>query len=471
MPSKAPHSYRLSYMKDLFKKGLTCSYLARFVVKWTANSFKIRGNEMTQLIDYLKAAKSPYHAVEFAAKRLKEAGFEALDFTKEFELKEGGRYYCTPYPTALFAFKVNKADAENGMHIACAHTDSPTFRIKPNPDMKSAGINKLNAEPYGGMLKRTWFDRALGAAGTVLLRTENPYSPKAVLFDTESPWFIIPSLAPHMDREIETKSLDPQKELLPVFSLVSEDEAGNKSFAGLVAQKLGVKEEDILDYDLSLYLCEEPVICGVNGEFLLASRIDNIASVAALCEGLIANPEIDQNDAKISIIALFDNEEIGSRTKQGADSNILNAVIDRIYESELFANANKLSDISKTKILSVDGAHGVHPNYSEKADDTAKAFMGKGVVFKTSASQRYVTDPAMGAILKAICEKYDIPFSRQANKSGAPGGQTLGPLISSYLPVPAADLGVPMLGMHSVKETMCAKDYDALYKLMNIWLG
>ncbi|MBQ8139308.1 MAG: M18 family aminopeptidase [Lachnospiraceae bacterium] len=425
---------------------------------------------MTELIDYLKAAKSPYHAVEFAAGKLKEAGFENLDFTKEFELKEGGKYYCVPYPTALFAFKVNKADAENGMHIACAHTDSPTFRIKPNPDMKSAGINKLNVEPYGGMLKRTWFDRGLGAAGTVLLRTEDPYNPKAVLFDTENPWFIIPSLAPHMDREIESRSLDPQKELLPVFGLVSGAEDEDESFVGLIAEKIGAKKEDILDYDFSLYLCEEPVICGSKGEFLLASRIDNIASVAALTEGIIADAGNDQKDAKLSIIALFDNEEIGSRTKQGADSNILNAIVDRIYESKLFANANKLSDVSRTKILSVDGAHGVHPNYAEKADDTAKALMGKGVVFKTSASQRYVTDPAMGAILKALCEKNDIPFSRQANKSGAPGGQTLGPIISSYLPVPAADLGVPMLGMHSVKETMCIKDYEALFKLMNIWL-
>ena len=423
---------------------------------------------MTELTEYLKAAKSPYHAVEFTAKRLEEAGFKKLELTEKFELKKGGAYYLSPYPRALFAFRISENVTGKGIHIACAHTDSPTFRIKPSADMdERGGARRINVEPYGGMLKKTWFDRGLGVAGVVYVSGENAYEPKAVLFDSKDAWFIIPSLAPHMDREIEEKKLDAQKELIPLFGL-----AGDKklSLTEALADKIGVRESEILDYDLELYICDDPIFCGPDRDFLLAARIDNIASVAALTEGLIAaGKSEDSND--ISLIALFDNEEIGSRTKQGADSNIVNMIIDRIFESDLYSGISKVSAISLGRILSVDGAHGVHPNYPEKADETAKVFLGKGVVLKSSASQRYVTDPEMGAILSRICSDNGILLQRQANRSGAPGGQTLGPIISAYLPIPAADIGIPMLAMHSAKETMCLSDYEMLLKLSEKFLS
>ncbi len=423
---------------------------------------------MTDLTEYLKAAKSPYHAVLFAEDRLREAGFEKLDLTDKFELKAGGKYFLIPYPRALFAFRISDKATGSGIHIACAHTDSPTFRLKPMPDMDAkGGIRRINVEPYGGMLKKTWFDRSLGVAGLLFVKGENAYSPRPVLFDSGEPWFVIPSLAPHMDREIEEKKLDAQKELIPLFGLSSDEKL---KFTDALAKKAGVRAEDILDYDLELYLNEEPVYCGPGKDLLLAARIDNIASVAALTEGIIAaGSGADSND--ISMIALFDNEEIGSRTKQGADSNIVNMIIDRIFESDLYSGSSKTTAIASGRILSVDGAHGVHPNYPEKADETAKVYLGKGVVLKSSASQRYVTDPEMGAVLSAICSENGIALQRQANRSGAPGGQTLGPIISAYLPIPAADVGIPMLAMHSAKETMCVSDYEMLKKLAEKFLA
>lgn len=433
-----------------------------------------------QLVGYLDAAKSPAHVVKYAAGRLKEAGFVELAFDSKFDIKAGGKYYCTPYDSVLFAFSVSTQIKSGKMHIACAHTDSPSFKIKPLADMGArANVNRINVEPYGGSLKRTWFDRPLAVAGQLVLKGDSIFAPKRVMFDSEKPWFIIPSLAPHMDREIEEKKLDAQKELIPVCSLVKDEsgksdkeESGREalSFVSVLADKAGVKAEDILDYDLNLYVSDKAQSCGINEELLLAPRIDNVGSVAALVEGMIdGQNDTASDDNDLNIIALFDNEEIGSRTKQGADSMIFSWIIDRIFDAELFNAADKLTALAHSTMLSVDGAHAVHPNYPEKADETSKAFLGKGIVLKTSASQRYVSDASMSGILKQICEKYDIMLQAQANRSGTPGGQTLGPIESSFLPIPAADLGMPMLAMHSCMETVAISDYEALYRLMCVW--
>lgn len=430
-------------------------------------------NELKDLFGYLEAAKSPVHVVAYSCEQLERAGFIKLDFDKKFELKAGGKYYCKPYDSLLFAFRVASNIKAGKMHIACAHTDSPSFKIKPVADMGArANVNRINVEPYGGALKRTWFDRPLGVAGQLVLKGDNIFEPKRVMFDSEGAWFIIPSLAPHMDREIEEKKLDVQKELIPICSLNGVDAAENGAdgLKASLAAKAGVAVDDILDYDLNLYICGKPECCGTDGEFLLASRIDNVGSVAALVQGLIASEDKKaEDDNDLSIVALFDNEEIGSRTKQGADSMIFSWIVDRIFESEAFAEVDKLAALSRSTMLSVDGAHAVHPNYPEKADETSKAYLGKGIVLKTSASQRYVSDSGMSGILKQLCKKYDIMLQVQANRSGTPGGQTLGPIESSFLPIPAADLGMPMLAMHSCTETIACSDYKALYDLMVVW--
>lgn len=423
-------------------------------------------NKLTQ---YLNNSMSPYHVIEYSKEVLDNAGFKQLDFNQQFELEAGSGYYCIPYPTALFAFKIGNEIKNGKMHIACAHTDSPCFKIKPVPEMGAkANARKINVEPYGGALKRTWFDRPLGVAGQLVVRGDNTFSPKKILFDSEASWLLIPSLAPHMDRDIEEKKIDVQKELIPIYSF-EENCDENSSFIKAVANKAGVAADDILSFDLGLYVRDKATLCGLNEEFILSPRIDNVGSVAALVESMISEAECKEDDNDISMIALFDNEEIGSRTKQGADSMIFSWIIDRIYAADAFKNIDKPSALAGSYMLSVDGAHAVHPNYAEKADETSRAYIGKGIVLKTSASQRYVSDAGMTAIIRQLCGDNDIAVQLQANRSGIPGGQTLGPIESSFLPIPAADMGIPMLAMHSCVETASVADYKSLLCLMKIW--
>ena len=424
-----------------------------------------------ELIGFLSEAKSSFHVVEYAKSFLQAKGYKELELTKEFVLEENGRYFCCPYDSVMFAFKMSGRIGDGRMHISCAHTDSPSFKLKPVAELGArANAERINVEPYGGALRRTWFDRPLGVAGKLVLRGKSPFRPLTMLFDSNEPWFVIPSLAPHMDREIEEKKLDVQKELIPICSLAGDDKCNVRA---MIAEAAGVTAEDIIDYDLNLYVCEKPVRCGKNKDFLLAPRIDNVASVAALLMGITAdndnNDARPEDDADICMVALFDNEEIGSRSKQGADSMLLNWVTDRIYASELMAGVDKMSAITGSYMLSVDGAHAVHPNYPEKADETSRAYLGKGLVLKSSASQRYVSDAGLAAIIRQLCEKYDIMVQLQANKSGTPGGQTLGPIESSYLPIPAVDMGIPMLAMHSSVETVAVSDFYELLKLMEVW--
>ncbi|MBQ0078942.1 MAG: M18 family aminopeptidase [Eubacterium sp.] len=395
------------------------------------------------LTTFLNRAHSPYQAVLMAIEELEAAGFAAAKLSEIGGL-EAGKYYVKVHDSALFAMVIPE-EHDGAIHIATAHTDFPCFKLKPQPDMKgeTGNCQRLNVEPYGGMLKRTWFDRPLGIAGAVWTKGEDEFNPEMKLVDINEPIAVIPSLAPHMDREIETKKIDAQKELLPVVGL-----AGNGSIMDVIAERVGCEAEDILSMDVNLFACEGAIMAGVGHEFVMSKAIDNIASVAALTEAMSA---ADGEGGHISMICLFDNEEIGSRTKQGADSNTLKLVLDQLP-----------MDYEKSFIISVDGAHGVHPNYPEKSDPTSAVQVGKGIAIKTSASQRYATDGRMIAMVRSICDGHKIPYQIHANKSGAPGGSTLGPIISAYIPVPATDIGIPMLAMHSARELAAVKDYEAL---------
>lgn len=395
------------------------------------------------LEEYLNKSHSPYQSVSVVKSRLDEAGYRAITMRDAADLAPG-KYYIPVYDTALFALNIPET-ATKTIHIATAHTDFPAFKVKPASAIGSVGnCKRINVEPYGGMLKRTWFDRPLGLAGAIWIRTDNPMKPERILIDIDRPLFIIPSLAPHMDRDIESGKIDIQKELMPIYGLDNSD----YELDDILAREACCSKEDILSMDLSLFLCENVVHAGASGEFILGPRIDNISSVATLTEAMVDA----QKDADyISIACLFDNEEIGSKTKQGADSNMLKLLLDRID-----------MDYNSSFMISVDGAHAVHPNYPEKSDITSKVELGNGFVVKTSASQRYATDGKLIAIIRGICDKNNIPVQIQANRSGAPGGSTLGPIASAYVPVPTADVGVPMLSMHSTYETVAATDYDAL---------
>ncbi len=425
-----------------------------------------------ELLSYLNEGKSAYQVVAYVKKKLEDAGYSRLAFDEEFQMSAGKGYYVSPYPTVIFAFRVADRVANGSMHIACAHTDFPCLKIKYHPEMTDQGTPafvRVNVEPYGGLLKRTWFDRPLGVAGKVMLSSENPLCPKEAAFDSGAAWFIIPSLAPHLDKDIEKKEVDDQKEMMPLFLAWNQEQPCEKQiFLEAVANRLGVAAEEILDYDLYLYIAEPAGYVGFDSAMISSARIDNVASVAALTEGLMkSNPK----SCDISMIALFDNEEIGSMSKQGADSMLLSWVTEKIFESGLFSNVNYKNAMAKSMMLSVDGAHGWHPNYPETSDPTNKVMLSGGIVIKSSATQKYVTDSRAAAIVCALCKKEHLPYQTQVNRSGLAGGKTLGPITASYLPVMAADIGIPMLAMHSARELAHRADYEALESFMACWFS
>ena len=429
---------------------------------------------MNTCIRLLEEGKSPFQVVEFGRKYLQNAGFVEIDYRKKFAVKPGGSYCVSPYPSVLFAFHIGKdvtaktMEEDTKVKIAMAHTDFPCFKIKSKPEYVTKKYLQANVEPYGGMIKSSWFDRPLGIAGKVVLVSKDIYAPRTVLFDSNRPVFVIPSLAPHMDRDSnKSREYDMQQEMQPITGMLNEQCNRDGFLMEYLAKELGVPTEAILSFDLFLYNTDKPEMIGINKEFMSAPRLDNLASVSALLEAAAQGAD----EKSISVIALFDNEEIGSRSKQGADSQLLPIILKKIANA-LSAEEITLSDcLARGFLLSVDGAHALHPNYAAKSDLTNEVFLGNGVVIKTSASQRYLSDSEATAVLKQLCHQNKITYQVQVNRSGMPGGQTLGPITASYLPMQGADLGVPMLAMHSAREMAAGDDYKELVKLMKAFFA
>lgn len=414
---------------------------------------------MEQLMRFLDSGVSPYHVVKECKRQLEEVGFEELKLQDNWDIKNGGKYYISPYPTMLIALTAGELTAgESVLRIGMAHTDQPMMRIKPNADMAKKNYRKLNAERYGGLILNTWLDRPLGIAGKIVLRSENAFLPQVRIYDSQRAVALIPNLAVHMNPEVNKGvELNPQIHMLPLFGLDGEELEEN-SFLDYLAQELEVKKEDILDYDLFLYNFEKAQLVGRKQELLLAPRIDNLSSVYALLQGMKeSNPE-----KNLHIAAMFDHEEIGSRSKQGADSSLLSMVIERVLTCAGFDRQAFMQAIAGGFLLSVDGAHAMHPNYPEKNDPTTPTLLGKGVVIKQSGTQRYLSDSEAVGILMQLCEENHIPWQRQINRSDVLGGQTLGPIEAAYLPMMGEDLGICMLAMHSSMETASCEDCKAL---------
>jgi aspartyl aminopeptidase len=420
---------------------------------------------MNTLEHFLNKGITQFHVVSECETYLNEHGFKKLPMEDSWKLAAGSRYYVTPYASCLIAFTIGTN--VNNMRIATAHTDFPMLKVKPNPDMKKSGYAMINVEPYGGLIMSTWFDRPLGIAGKVVLKGENPFEPQVRLYDSEKAMCIIPNLAPHLKKGDSEGKTDPQKELIPIVGMEG-DTVSAVGILSAVADKLKVKTEDILDYDLYLYNTDKVSYIGESENLISSPRIDNISSVSAIMESIC---EADEEVNNLNIAALFDNEEIGSKSKQGADSYLLNMLINRILEELSMDSAQKNRLFTRSFMISLDVAHGCHPNYPEKSDPTNIIKLGQGVVLKTSASQRYVTDSEASAVITAICSNEHIPLQKQVNKSGMPGGTTMGPIISSYLPIRAVDMGMPILAMHSARELAHIEDYREMRNLLkSFWL-
>ena len=411
-----------------------------------------------ELIDFIDAAGSPYHVVEKCN--------ELLGPVPLFEKKgmHEGQIYCFPlYHTGIVFVAIGKNVRKAPLRIACAHTDFPCLRIKPNPVIREHGYGKLNVEVYGGLIRNTWMDRPLSIAGAVALRGKHPFTPKLQLVDVRRPLMIVPNLAIHMNRKVnEGVELKPQKDLLPLFFQNGDgDEDDTKKLLVLLAEELGVSAEDILSYDLNAYPYERGCLLGCDNAFLSAPRLDNLSSVKACVDALHA-----WNGEGIRIVALFDNEEVGSRTKQGAGSTALAILLERVCWKMGLDREEYLKKVMEGFCLSVDVAHALHPNAPEKADPTNQPMLGGGTVLKVAANQSYAGDPEAFAVIAGLCEREGIPYQVFTNHSDAAGGATLGSILSAQLPMRTMDIGVPILGMHSARETMGSCDQFILTRLL-----
>ena len=409
---------------------------------------------MQTLLRFLQNGKTQFHVAALAKEFLDAHNFTQVSDRENLSELAAGRYYLAPFSSIVIPFV--KGGQSTQVRIACAHTDFPMLKVKPNPELKKQGYLQINVEPYGGLIKETWFDRPLGLAGKIICKSDSIFHPEVRLFDSEKPVAIIPNLAPHLKRGGKEGELDVQKELIPIVDMIPSSNEDSHFLLSYMAEKQNVHPEDILDFDLYLYICDVPTTVGINDAFVTSPRIDNISSVCAILEGLADTEPSDT----LCIGALFDNEEIGSRSKQGADSELLADIVKRL------AAGSHLSLIEDGFYLSVDVAHATHPNYSEKSDITNTVVLGKGAVLKSSASQRYVCDSEAGACIIDLCNINGIALQRTVNRSGMPGGQTLGPILSSYLPMRACDIGIPVLAMHSASELMHKDDYSALSNLL-----
>lgn len=427
------------------------------------------------LFDLLKKGVSPVQAVSACEERLEKAGFERLEYKEEWKLTANGKYYVNHHDTTLFAFTVGKEWGESmapQIRIAAAHTDFPCLRIKPSADVTSGGYAQVNVEVYGGAILNTWLDRPLGIAGRVAVRSEDVFAPVVREFVSEKNLLTIPNLAIHMNREVNKGvELNKQTDMLPILGLAADDILSDKQrktdyFLTVLADELSVKKEDILDFELTVFCKEEPQYIGLENDFISSPRLDNLNSCAALVSGIIDAERLEG----LNMIALFDHEEIGSRSKQGAGSILLHDMLLRILKTLGRENTAE-SDLYQSMILSVDVAHGLHPNQAGKMDITNKPVLGKGFCIKEASSQSYATDCEAIAIIQQICDEKNIPYQKFVNRSDMAGGGTLGSIASALLPVKTVDIGIPLLAMHSARELMGSADQQALKDLTEAYFS
>lgn len=405
-----------------------------------------------EVLDFIEKSPSCFHAVANVKEMLQEQGFTEVKEAQKWELVPGEGYYVTRNDSALIAFRLPEKQAR-GFHMTAAHSDSPTFKIKELPEMTvEEHYVKLNTEKYGGMILSTWLDRALSVAGRVVVREGRELVTKLVNVDKDL--LVIPNVAIHMNREMnQGVAYNPQCDMLPLFADCSEGKKKN-AFMKRIAKAAGVKAEDILSHDLFLYPREKGRVLGENGEFLLSPRLDDLQCVfaesRAFCE---SRPE-----EYVNVCAVFDNEEVGSGTKQGADSTFLEDTLYRIAEGLGLEKGDYLRMIAESFLISADNAHAVHPNHPEKADPTNRPYVNGGIVIKFHGSQKYATDAVSAAKLKGLCEEAHVPYQTYANRSDIAGGSTLGNISTAHVSVSSVDIGLPQLAMHSAVETAGAKD-------------
>ena len=404
-----------------------------------------------ELFDFIQNSPSCFHAVDDMKRMLKEARYEELRECESWNLKKGGMYFTIRNGSSLIAFHIGKELSDYHYQVTSSHSDSPTFKVKEEAELKGkGGYVQLNTEGYGGMLCATWMDRPLSLAGRVLVKEDNRFVSKLISFDSDL--VLIPNVAIHMNREVNKgMNYNNQIDMLPLFSA---GECAEGDYYELIAKELGVAKEAIFGTDLYLVNRMKPCIWGMKEEFISSPKLDDLQCAFTSLKAMIAGV----NEKAVNVFACFDNEEVGSGTKQGACSTFLFDVLQRINENLGYAKEDYYRAVAKSFMVSCDNAHAVHPNHPEKTDAENCTYMNAGIVIKYSANQKYTTDAISSAVFSGICEKAGVPVQHFANRSDAAGGSTLGNLSSQKVSMHTVDIGLAQLAMHSAYETAGIKD-------------
>lgn len=414
---------------------------------------------LSELQEFLVESPGCFHAVAALQRRLDAAGFTELSESERWSLTPGKNYYVIRSGSSIISFKLPDVKPE-GFHIIASHSDSPSFKLKPDPVLWSDGLLRLNVEGYGGMIRHTWFDRPLSVAGRVLMENGDRLEHKLVYFDRDL--VLIPSLAIHLDRDKNEGPIKIQSELLPLLGATDAD-----GWKRLLAEAVGTEPEHILGTDLFLTCRMAPSVWGEKNEFLSAPRLDDLACAYASFAGFLdASPK-----DSVALHCVFDNEEVGSRSMQGAESTFLKTTAHRIcralgMDEEAFDTA-----IASSFMVSADNAHALHPNYAGKYDPVNRPKMNGGIVLKHHAGQKYMTDAISEAVFKKLCLRSGVPFQEYANHSDVPGGSTLGNISNTQLSIRGVDIGLAQLAMHSTYETMGSADAGYLAQFALAFYG
>ena len=413
-----------------------------------------------RLLKFLDASPVNFLAAKHLSDALSQAGFRRLDPCEPLgKVKAGDQFFVTKNDSSVYAFRLGrKPMAEAGFHMICAHCDSPTFRIKPNAEIAcEGGLVKLNTEVYGGPIMSTWFDRPLTLAGRVIVKGDDALSPRTLLLHVKRPLLQISNLAIHFNCQVnDGVELSKQKDMLPLLGIITDELEKGNLLMNVICGELDVKPADVLDFDL--YLADATPVCtfGVHDEFISSGRLDDLSMCYAGLEALLAAPSGDTTQ----VLAIFDNEETGSHTKQGAGSPFLASLLKRIALSQSGTEEAFYQAVERAFMVSADNAHAWHPNYPEKYDLTNHPVLGGGPVIKFNAAQKYASDAVSAAVFAEVCREAGVPCQRFVNHSDVAGGSTLGNILASSIPLRGVDMGNAILAMHSCRETGSVADHE-----------
>lgn len=422
-----------------------------------------------RLLSFLDASPVNFLAVKNITEELQQHGYHRIDTTEALgTVKAGDKFFVTKNDSSIYAFQIGrKALAETGFHMICAHCDSPTFRIKPHAEIDcEGGIVKLNTEVYGGPIMSTWFDRPLTLAGRVIVKSKDVMTPTTLLLHVKRPLLQISNLAIHFNRQVnDGVKLSRQKDVLPILGIINDELEKGNLLMNIILEELNkqqtVAREDILDFDL--YLADATPACtfGAHNELISSGRLDDLSMCFAGLEALLASQPTDTTQ----VLAIFDNEETGSQTKQGAGSPFLSYMLKRIALAQSGTEEAYYQAVERAFMISADNAHAWHPNYSEKYDPTNHPMLGGGPVIKFNAAQKYASDAYSASVFAGLCEKAGVPCQRFVNHSDVAGGSTLGNILASSIPLRGVDMGNAILAMHSCRETGSTADHEFCVKV------